>query len=101
MAATWNPIFNWDAEGWRDEAACQHTDPDLFFPAGSTGVAVDQIEVAKAICRSCRVQDECLQFALESNQEAGIWGGKDEDERRKLRRSWRSARRPAAVSVRA
>jgi len=93
MAVTWTPIFDWDNERWRDDAACRHTNAELFFPAGSTGTAVDQIEAAKSVCRACPVQDACLQFALESNQEAGIWGGKDEDERRKLRRSWRASRR--------
>ena len=90
MAVTWNPIFDWDYEGWRGQAACRQTDADLFFPAGTTGLALDQIEAAKAVCRSCQVQDQCLQFALESNQEAGIWGGRDEVERRRLRRSWRA-----------
>jgi WhiB family redox-sensing transcriptional regulator len=99
MAVMWNPIFDWDTEGWRDKAACRHSDADLFFPSGSTGVAVDQIEAAKAICQRCPVQDACLQFALESNQEAGVWGGKDEDERRRLRRGWRAARRPQVRSA--
>jgi len=99
MAVTWNPIFDWDDEGWREQAACRCTDADLFFPAGSTGTAVEQIQAAKAVCRSCPVQDACLQFALESNQEAGIWGGKDEDERRKLRRTWRASRRSTVKSA--
>lgn len=95
MAVTWSPVFDWDTEKWRDSAACRHTNVELYFPAGNTGVAVDQIEAAKAVCRACPVQNACLQFALESNQEAGIWGGKDEDERRKLRRGWRAGQRPA------
>lgn len=100
MAVTWTPIFDWDNEGWRDGAACRHTNAELFFPAGSTGTAVDQIEAAKSVCHACPVRDACLQFALESNQEAGIWGGKDEDERRKLRRGWRASRRPPLKPVR-
>ena len=39
------------------------------------------------------VQDECLQYALESNQEAGVWGGYPEDERRRLRKRWLAERR--------
>ena len=88
MAVMWKPILDWDDEGWRDQAACRHSDPDLFFPAGSTGLAVDHIHAAKAVCRSCPVQQPCLQFALETSQEAGVWGGMDEEERRKLRRMW-------------
>ena len=70
MAVMWKPILDWDDEGWRDQAACRHSDPDLFFPAGSTGLAVDHIHAAKAVCRSCPVQQPYLQFALETNQEA-------------------------------
>ena len=33
---------------WRDKAACLTADPELFFPVGNTGPAVDQIEKAKA-----------------------------------------------------
>lgn len=94
MAVILHPIFTWDDGGWRREAACRHADPDLFFPAGTTGAAVGQVEAAKAFCESCPVQDACLRFALETNQEAGIWGGKEEHERRRLRRVWREKRRP-------
>ena len=31
--------------------------------------------------QTCPALAPCLQFTLETNQEAGIWGGKDEDER--------------------
>ncbi|MEA2900739.1 MAG: WhiB family transcriptional regulator, redox-sensing transcriptional regulator [Actinomycetota bacterium] len=96
MAVTWSPSFDWDREGWRLDAACRHSNANAFFPVGTTGAAVDQIEAAKTVCRTCPVQNACLQFAFETNQEAGIWGGKDEEERRRLRRIWRSGRRPAA-----
>ena len=100
MAATWSPVIAWDNEGWRDQAACRSGDAELFFPAGSTGAAVGWIQSAKAICRSCPVKDACLTFALETNQEAGVWGGTDEDERRRLRKVWRSGRQPITSAVR-
>jgi WhiB family redox-sensing transcriptional regulator len=78
---------------WRDLANCRFTRPDLFFPAGSTGPAADEIEAAKAVCEACAVKAACLQFALETNQEPGIWGGTTEDERRRLRRVWLANRR--------
>jgi len=31
---------------WRDKAACLTADPELFFPVGNTGPAVDQIDKA-------------------------------------------------------
>jgi WhiB family redox-sensing transcriptional regulator len=81
---------------WREFAACRDSEPNLFFPIGSTGPAVDQIEAAKAICEQCAAQEDCLQYALETNQEAGVWGGYAEDERRRLRKRWLAERRRRA-----
>ena len=78
---------------WRDNAACRDTDPDLFFPVGTTGLAVEQISAAKAVCATCPVKGPCLEFALITNQDSGVWGGTSEDERRKIRRSWVKSRR--------
>ncbi|NDB17969.1 MAG: WhiB family transcriptional regulator [Actinobacteria bacterium] len=71
---------------WRHDAACRDSDPELFFPIGNTGPALIQIEQAKQVCRTCPVISECLQWALDSGQEAGVWGGTSEDERRLMRR---------------
>ena len=81
---------------WRKAASCRDTDPDLFFPVGTTGPALAQIESARAVCRKCPVQAECLEFALSTNQDSGIWGGTSEEERRKLRRAWVARQRAAA-----
>ncbi|MDQ4068489.1 MAG: WhiB family transcriptional regulator [Actinomycetota bacterium] len=78
---------------WRRQAACHGCDVELFFPVGVTGLAVDQIAAAKAVCAECPVRAECLDFALVTNQEAGVWGGATEEERRRLRRSWLAQRR--------
>jgi len=99
MALSWNPIGDGQNERWRGQAACRYSDANLFFPAGSAGAAIDQIEAAKAVCGSCPVADPCLQYALESNQEAGIWGGRGEDERRRLRKVWRQNLRPTKHGV--
>jgi WhiB family redox-sensing transcriptional regulator len=77
---------------WRHRAACGDEDPELFFPIGNTGPALLQIEDAKAVCRHCDVIDQCLQWALESGQDAGVWGGMSEDERRALKRRAARAR---------
>ena len=66
---------------WRHQAACRDEDPELFFPVGNTGPALQQIEEAKKVCNRCSVINECLKWALESGQEAGVWGGLSEDER--------------------
>ena len=99
MGAVWRPVVDSDHDRWREHAACRNSDANLFFPSGSTGAAVDQIEAAKAVCAACPVCDDCLRFALETNQEDGVWGGRDEIERRRLRRGWREGRRPARRSV--
>ncbi len=83
-------------DAWRPEAACRDTNPDLFFPVGTTGPAIDQIAEAKAVCRECEVREPCLEFALSTNQDSGIWGGTSEEERRKLRRQWMASRRRSA-----
>jgi WhiB family redox-sensing transcriptional regulator len=82
-----------DGNPWRDRAACQSVSADLFFPIGRTGDAIEHIEAAKAVCRTCPVRDACLRFAIETNQEAGVWGGTSEDERDRIRRAWLARRR--------
>ena len=69
---------------WRHNAVCREEDPELFFPIGNTGPALLQIEEAKAVCRRCPVIEQCLQWALESGQDSGVWGGLSEDERRAM-----------------
>ena len=84
-----------DIKNWREEARCLGSDPDLFFPLGGTGAPLAQAEAAKQVCGECTVRTLCLQFALETNQGTGIWGGTDEEERRSLRRTWVRAGRPS------
>ena len=61
-------------------------DPELFFPIGNTGPALIQIGQARQVCAGCPVRTPCLEWALRSGQEAGVWGGTSEHERRALRR---------------
>ena len=49
---------------WRRYALCRDTDPDLFFPVGTTGQALIQIDRAKEVCDQCPVRHDCLEFAL-------------------------------------
>lgn len=71
---------------FRHRAICRDEDPDLFFPVGTSGPALLQIAEAKTVCRRCPVVSECLSWALDSGQDAGVWGGMSEDERRALKR---------------
>lgn len=77
---------------WRARAACSGYPNTLFFPTSE--VADDGVvERAKAICAACPVIEDCLEYALETNQRAGIWGGTSEQERKSLRRKWLAERR--------
>lgn len=71
---------------FRTRAVCRDEDPELFFPVGTSGPALLQIAQAKSVCRRCPVVTECLEFALTSGEDFGVWGGASEDERRALRR---------------
>jgi len=71
---------------WRHHALCRDEDPELFFPIGTSGPALLQVEQAKAVCQRCSVTSDCLQWALDSGQDAGVWGGMSEDERRLMKR---------------
>ena len=81
---------------WRDQALCRDTDPELFFPVGTTGLALSAIDEAKQVCGECHVRSECLDFALDTNQDSGVWGGLSEEERRVIRRERAAARRASA-----
>jgi WhiB family redox-sensing transcriptional regulator len=64
---------------WQDAALCAQADPEAWFPpkGGST-------RRAKKICRACPSRVPCLTFALDTEQEWGIWGGASPEERRDM-----------------
>lgn len=64
---------------------CASADPELFWVFEAQR---DLVAAAKALCRSCRVRDACLQWALEHGEQ-GIWGGTTERERQLMRRMQR------------
>ena len=66
---------------WKDYSNCLGVDPDLFFP--ERGASTRE---AKEVCRSCVVQNDCLEYALQNGEKFGIWGGMSERERRRIRR---------------
>jgi WhiB family transcriptional regulator, redox-sensing transcriptional regulator len=70
--------------GWMSRGACKREDPEMFFPVATTGPALRQIRMAKAVCLRCAVCATCMSYALENMQD-GIWGGTTEQERRTLR----------------
>ena len=69
---------------WREHAACQGLDPELFYPFED-----DEAVAAKAVCAVCPVNIACLEFALAGREKDGVWGGATERERRRLVRQRR------------
>lgn len=54
----------------------------MFFPGRGDNKSVD---AAKAVCATCPVTQQCLEYAERTSQRSGIWGGMSERERRNLR----------------
>jgi WhiB family redox-sensing transcriptional regulator len=93
MALT-DTAFDAAQEGWRAHAACRDADVNTFFPTTD-----EEAEPAKAICATCPVRLECLEFALATRQEDGVWGGLTETERRRVRRRRQAAARAARAAA--
>lgn len=85
-------------DNWRDHALCRDTDPELFFPIGTTGQATVTQDHAKRVCGECEVKRDCLDYALDTNQDSGIWGGLTEEERRVIRRKRAAAARASRTA---
>lgn len=78
---------------WRHRAVCKDEDPELFFPLNTdSGAGLAQLREAQAVCKRCDVRGECLSWAMETGQDAGVWGGMSEEERRSLKRRQAKAR---------
>ena len=78
---------------WRDLAACQDTDPEVFYPGQGDGTFA-----ARAICRRCPVVTACLNEALDLGDQHGVWGALSPEERKNLRR--RERRSGTGISLR-
>ena len=73
--------------GWQWRAACRGEDDDLFFAPNHPEPKEDRAHrerQAKAICAVCPVRIECLEYAVRIREPHGIWGGLNEQERRRL-----------------
>lgn len=66
---------------WRSKGACQGLDTEIFYPDNE-----DDCEAAISICKTCQVRIACLNYALDSREKQGVWGGASARERRRLLR---------------
>lgn len=87
------------------DAACRDADPELFFGPhvcddlceGDQGCITgkseqgrfQRIRAAKSLCGRCVEREECLDWAVATNQKFGVWGGLTERERTRLRENRR------------
>ncbi len=69
-----------DEQSWRTRALCAEVDPELFFPTAPGRPP----QYLRQICFRCQVRPQCLEYAIETKQEHGIWGGMTESERNRL-----------------
>lgn len=69
---------------WRKDANCRGLDPNMFHTARG-----ESTKDAIAVCVGCIIVKECLHYAMTNSIKVGIWGGKSERERRKLRKTYK------------
>ncbi|MGA4692320.1 MULTISPECIES: WhiB family transcriptional regulator [Rhodococcus] len=76
-----------ELQPWQSRADCRLIDPSIFFPPDdeSRGMRQRRERTAKQICTSCPVRIPCRDYALETRERHGIWGGTSESDRRRGR----------------
>jgi len=75
------------AEAWQDRAACKGPQAAAFFPPTHSERKEEKLARearAKAICQTCVVRLECLEYAIAIREPHGIWGGLNEAERKQV-----------------
>jgi len=70
-----------DERPWAVYAACRDEQTLTFFPQNRV-----EEKAALGICAICPVASDCLDYALESKERFGVWGGTTERARRRLSR---------------
>lgn len=60
---------------------CTQEDPEIFFAGPDTQNNERNVQIAKDVCRSCKLRFACHEFALETNDQHAILGGRTPNER--------------------
>jgi len=74
-------------EAWQVRAACRGPQSTVFFPpthAERKDEKLARETRAKAICSTCAVRVDCLEYAIRIREPHGIWGGLNEVERKQV-----------------
>ncbi|MFF0739404.1 WhiB family transcriptional regulator [Streptomyces sp. NPDC004111] len=69
---------------WQRQALCVESDPEIFFPVGTSDATELDERRAKDVCELCEVRARCFQWAMNHGVPEGIWGGYTAKERRDL-----------------
>jgi WhiB family redox-sensing transcriptional regulator len=84
-------------------APCTKEDPELFHPVSYQGGNDLQIKQAKAVCKVCPITTRlaCLEYAMETGDQYGIFGAttpleRDDIRRKRAERAQRRTERLAA-----
>ena len=67
------------------KVGCEEAPDAFFIDEGDPNVRY-KTKVAKEICSHCPIRFLCLEYALESKERHGIWGGMSVPERDSLRK---------------
>lgn len=89
------------AVDWRDAALCRNPayDPELWFPKGTDARSTADERQAKKICARCPVMDTCRDWAIETRQTHGVWGGLSEHDRASIRRLGRLPKKHTPIQA--
>ena len=71
---------------WRSKGACQGLDAEIFYPENE-----DHAEFALSVCGQCAVRIACLDYALDTREQQGVWVGATARDRRKMLRQRRQS----------
>jgi WhiB family redox-sensing transcriptional regulator len=77
---------------WMAQAACLTVNPEIFYPVPRDEANSREMFEAIAVCVSCPVRAECLDFAYKNNERFGIWGGLTPNARTRLKNQHRKKR---------
>ena len=73
--------------GWREQAACKGTDPEVFYPVGAGPEVAERVVAAKRVCAGCPVRELCLADVMaweDPSLRWGVVGGASTGERSEL-----------------
>jgi WhiB family redox-sensing transcriptional regulator len=79
---------------WMLDGLCREIDPEIFYPEHGPDVAV-----AKDVCRVCDVREDCLSYALATEEPFGVWGGLSTRQRNRILRGGRVDVDPPALEL--